>query len=310
MEIYQLETFCRVARELNFSRAAEGLALTQPTVSRHIDALEREAGLQLFTHVGRKTILTEAGERLLAYAERILRTAEEARSALAELRNLESGRLHLGASTTPGRYLLPRLLEVYARRYPGIDLKLSIANSAAIAEALVEGGLDVGVLSGPVDCPQLYAEVCAVDELVPVARSGHPLAAPADRGERCAPLSLAELAAETLLLREPGSGTRRRVEEFLADRGIVFRRTIELGDLETIKQAVAAGLGVSFLSRMAVAGEIGAGSLAQLSVADEGLPLRRRFFVAYNKARRQAPAVLAFMALLPKVMVADGPLTG
>lgn len=292
MDLAQLQTFSHVARLLNFSRAAEALNLSQPAVSRQINALERQVGLELFGRGGRTVTLTEAGRRLLAYADRILATVDEANRALAELKNLESGRLVVGASTTPGNYLLAPLITRYQQRYPGIELRMEIRDSQTIAATLAEGHFDLAVLAGPVEAPDLYAEPCLTDELVPVGSPGHRLLA---RRE----LSLEDLLDERLIVRQTGSNTRRTLEAFLDERGMAFRQVTELGDTEAIKRAVAEGIGIAFVSRYAISLELKAGLLAVLP--GQGLGIPRQFVVAHLKGLRLSPASLAFQSLLRKM---------
>lgn len=292
VDLYHLHTFHRVARLRNFSRAAEELSLSQSAVSRHIEALEERFGLELFTRGGRGATLTEAGVRLLDYAERILRLSEDAARALAELRDLESGRLSVGASTTPGNYLLGPVVAAYQERYPGIELRLDIGDSQSVARRLEEGEVDVAVLAGSAATAGLSAEPCVEDELLLVAAPGHPLVGKNE-------VRLEDLADTRLFLREPGSHTRHTVEEAFRARDFHPRHTRELGSTEAIKQAVAAGGGIAFLSRYAVALEVRAGLLKPLAGPD--CRLARRFILAYPKGGRRPPAVLAFAALLRKM---------
>lgn len=292
MDLYHLQTFHCVARLLNFSRAAEELALSQSAVSRHIEALEQDLGIELFTRSGRGATLTEAGVRLVDYAERILYLSQEAARALAELRDLESGRLSVGASTTPGNYLLGPVVAAYQDRYPGIDLHLDIRDSQSATRLVEEGLVDVAVLAGPPAAAGITVEPCMDDELLLVAAPGHPLAGKAE-------VRLEDLADARLLLREPGSHTRQAVEQMFRARDFHPGQTGELGSTEAIKQTVAAGGGVAFLSRYAVALEMHTGMLKQLPGPD--CRLGRQFVLAYPKGGRRPSAVLAFAALLRKM---------
>lgn len=293
MDLYHLRTFYQVARLQSFTRAAEELALSQSAVSRHIEALEQQVGMELFARGGRGgATLTEAGSRLLDYAERLLHLSAEATRALAELRDLESGRLSIGASTTAGHYLLGPVLAAYHDRYPGIDLQLQVRDSQSVLRLVEEGRVDLGLLPHQPTPPGVATEACLADELLLVAAPDHPLA----RQPRVEP---ADLARHRLYLREPGSHTRRTAEEFLAARGVTRGERRELGSTEAIKQAVAAGAGVAFCSRYAVALEVKQGLLRPLS--GPGLPLTRDFVLAYPKGGRRPPAALAFVALLHKL---------
>ncbi len=292
MEIYRLETFRRLARALNFSRTAEELSLSQSAVSRHIEALERELGMRLFTRNGREVALTEAGSRLLDYAERILDLAGEATRALAELKNLESGELWVGASTTPGNYLLGPVIAAYQQRYPGVELHLNIGDSQSVLREVEEGAIDVGVLGFPPRTAGVEIEPYVRDELALVMSPRHPLAGLLE-------IRASDLGTTRLLVREQGSNSRRSVEEHLRNRGFQPVHLGELGSTEAIKNAVAAGAGVAFLPRCAVDLEIRAGILVAGTGAD--CVIGRQLVLAYPKGRRRPPAALAFAALLRKI---------
>ena len=292
MEIYRLETFCRLARALNFSRTAEELALSQSAVSRHIGALEQEFGMKLFARNGREVSLTEAGSRLLDYAERILNLVGEASRALAELKNLESGELWVGASTTPGNYLLGPVIAAYQKRYPGVELHLNISDSQSVLREVEEGALDVGVLGFPPSTAGVEIEPYVQDELALVMSPRHPLAGRPD-------IRVADLGTTRLLVREQGSHSRRTVEEHLRGKGFRPVQIGELGGTEAIKNAVAAGGGVAFLPRCATGLEIRSGMLVVGDGAD--CVIERQLVLAYPKGRRRTPAALAFAALLRKM---------
>ena len=292
MDLYHLQTFSRVAQLMSFTRAAEELALSQSAVSRHIEALEREFGVELFARHGRGASLTEAGSRLLEYAERLLRMAQDARRALGELRDLESGQLRVGASTTAGHYLLGRPVAAYQDRYPGIELHLEVRDSRTILRLVDEGAVDVAVLPAFEPTPGVVTEPLLTDELMLLAAPAHALAA-------CGEVRLEELSGAKLFVREEGSHTRKVVEEFLAARGVTPLLR-ELGSTEAIKQAVAAGSGVAFCSRHAVSVELQLGTLVSLAGPD--LPIARPFVLAFPKGARRAPAAMAFGALLRKML--------
>lgn len=291
MDLYHLQTFYRVARLSSFTRAAEELALSQSAVSRHIEALELEFGMELFTRSGRGAALTEAGTRLLEYAERLLHLSQEASRALAELRDLESGRLTVGASTTAGHYLLGPAVAMYQDRYPGVELRLEVRDSQSIIRVVEEGRVDVAVLPEFPVPAGIATEPCLPDELLLVAAPHHPLA-------QLPEVRLEDLAGVSLFLRESGSHTRRTVEQVLEARGVPVHKR-ELGSSEAIKQAVATGSGVAFCSKYALALELRQGLLVSLSGPD--LPLTRHFVFAYPKGGRRPPAALAFVSLLRKM---------
>ena len=286
MELRQLRTFEMVVRHGSFSRAADELNLTQPAVTAQIQSLERELGLRLLDRLPRQVLLTQAGETLLPYARGLLNLEEEANRALAELKGLESGCLRIGASPTIGTYLLPRILGEFKRRYPGLRLIAEIEPTHRVAEALLTHALDVGLVEAPVDEKALSAETFHTDELVLIVPAGHPWA-------RRRSVQADELPRQPSVTREPTSGTRQLVEERLRAMGIEITPRLELGAIEAIKNAVAAGLGTSFVSRLAIQTEEKLGTLVVVPV--EELDLRRPFYCLQHRRRHVTPATEAFL---------------
>jgi DNA-binding transcriptional LysR family regulator len=284
----QLRVFLAVARRRSFSRAAEALYLTQSAVSQQIGRLEHEYGVRLFARNGRRVDLTDAGAALLPYAEQVVRLLDEAARTLEELRSAVRGRLRLGASPTPATYLLPALLGAFVEEHPGVEVELAVEISARIARDVASGVLALGVVEGLTREPAVAARVLMEDELLLIAS---PRATFADEQ-----IGLDALPGLRYIAREPGSLTRLLVEESLRARGITLRPVMELGHIEVIKRAVAAGLGVAFLPRCAVAAEIASGRLRVVRVAD--LDLRRPLYVLQREGERPAPVVAAFLGML------------
>jgi DNA-binding transcriptional LysR family regulator len=289
MTFRQLEAFLAVARERSFSRAARRIHLSQPALSEHIQALERELGKPLFVR-RRAVALTEAGRVFETHAARVMAAADAARQAVGELDGLTRGSLVVGASTTPGIYVLPRLVAAFQRRHPGIDLTLRIANSRVIEERVRADELDIGVVGGHVLGP---GEGCVaaglVDELVLIVPPRHPWT-------RGGPIRARDLGRERLLVREPGSATRQVMERALQQAGVVAPRTLELDHTEAIKESVIAGLGVAFVSVHAIRGEARARELAVVPV--RGLRIRRHFHVIHGEGRPLPASARAFLAVL------------
>lgn len=290
MTFRQLELFLAVAREGSFSRAATRIHLSQPTLSEHIRELEREVSARLFHRSGRRVTLTDAGRVFAPHAAHIMAAAGDARQAVSELDGLAQGTLLVGASTTPGIYVLPRVVAAFQQRHPGVTLTLSIANSRVIEERVRADELDIGVVGGHVLGP---GERCVtaglVDELVLIAAPRHPWT-------RRAPIRARQLAGERLLIREPGSATRHVMERALQQADVVPGPTMELNHTEAIKQSVMAGLGVAFVSLQAVRGEVRARQLAIVPV--RGLRIRRHFHVIQGERRTLGARARAFLALL------------
>ena len=290
MTLRQLEVLLAVARERSFSRAAKKIHSSQPTLSEHVGELERELGKKLLYRRGREVTLTEAGRVFAEYAGAALAAVDGARQAVAELDGLAHGSLLIGASTTPGIYVMPGVIATFRQRYPGVELTLRIANSQVIEDRVKERELDLGVVGGHAIGP---GEECLaaglLDELVVIVPPGHAWAKRRD-------IRPAELAGQPLLVREEGSATRRVTERALQQAGVRYRVAMELDHTEAIKQAVLAGLGVAFVSTYAVRGEIATGRLRAVRL--RGLRVRRHFHVLHHEARRVTASARAFMAVL------------
>lgn len=290
MTLRQVEVFLAVAREKSFSLAAEKIHLSQPTLSEHVRELEHELGKPLFFRRGRTVTLTEAGRVFEPYAASVVAAVEGARQAIVELDGLSHGSLLVGASTTPGLYVLPGIIARFRARYPGIELRLQIANSRLIEERVREKELDLGVVGGHMLGPgQECLAAGLLDELVLVVAPEHPWSKRRD-------IAPARLADAPLLMREDGSATRRVTERALRQAGISFRTGMELDHTEAIKQAVMAGLGVAFLSTHAVRGEVATGRLRALRI--HGMRIHRHFHVIHHEARRLGASARAFMQAL------------
>ena len=279
MTLKQLQVFLAIAREQNFSSAARRINLSQPTLSEHVAELERELGTRLFARRrGGRTSPTEAGRVFEAYAARVISTVADGRRAIEEIDGLKRGSLIIGASTTPGIYLLPAVVGLFRARHPGVELRLEIGNSRLIEQRVRASEVDLGILAAGL-----------VDELMLIVPSRHPWA-----GRR--QLAPARLEEQPMLLREEGSATRRVMERALQQAGIAARTGMELGHTEAIKQGVIAGLGVAFVSTYAIRGELAARRLHALRLS--GLRIQRHFHVIHNDSRELSATARAFARLL------------
>jgi DNA-binding transcriptional LysR family regulator len=287
--LHQLAVFRAVARQLNFTRAAVELHLTQPAVSRQIQLLEDTLGAAVFERVGRRIRLTDAGADVLIYAQRISALLDELQAVLRARDGLRRGALRLIATTTAGEYLLPPLVADFRRAHPGIHVSLRVANREQVLAALANGDVDMAVMGRPPARPDWDSVAILPNELVAIVQGHHPLLGGA-------PVSPARLAGETFFLRETGSGTRLAAEEFLRQAGVSLDDAVELGSDSAIKQVVMAGLGMAILSRQAIELELSVGRLAVLAV--RGLPLQREWFLVCPAERRSQPAGLAFRRLV------------
>ncbi len=289
MNLSQLKAFLAVAQDRSFSRAAEKLYLTQPAVSKQIQALEEGLGMRLFDRVGRSILLTEAGNILQDHAHIVFQTLEEARETITQLRGLQRGHLRISAASTIGTYMLPQPLGELKAQFPGIEISLAITNKARVVQQVLNHEVELGFVGPPVEPAELEREEYLLDELVLILAPTHRLA-------REESVGVAELAEEVFILREQGSGTREIMEEELGRVHLSLKKAMELGSTEAIKQAVAANLGVSIVSKFAISLEILQGRLAVARLPE--LNLSRQLFVIHHGGRTLSPAAQEFCSLL------------
>ena len=286
--VHQLRLLTAVIDSGGFSRAAAAMDLSQPAVSHQLKALAGAIGTPVVEVVGRQVRLTQAGGLLYDHARRILAEFEAAGSGLDELRGLKRGRLRVAGDTTVGIYVLPDLLGAFRQDHPSLQVQLAVDNRQGVYRRLVAGEVDFVVSGRRWDDPTipLVVRPFLANELIAIASVRHPLA-----GRES--VTLAELAAQPFIVREPGSGTRETAEEALRAAGLSIRLVMELASNGAIKRAVARDLGVSILSRYATALEIQIGHLAELSV--ESFPLRRQWHLVYARDKRLGPVDEAFL---------------
>jgi DNA-binding transcriptional LysR family regulator len=283
-----MRVFAVVAHNLSFTRAARELHLTQPAVSQQVKLLETDVGLPLFEQIGRKVQLTSAGVELLRYAEQMLDLVREAGEALAAMRGLKRGVLKLGAVST-AKYFAPSLLAAFTAGYPEVRIKFTVGNREEIIQQLAANEIDLVIMGRPPRELDTIAEPFAKHPLVIIAAPDHPLA----KKHR---IQLKELSSENFLIREDGSGTRASLEHVFRDHGATYRASMEVSSNETIKQAVMAGMGVSFISMHTLGLELKARKLVTLDVV--GLPLVRDWFVIHLREKRLSPIAAAFRGFL------------
>jgi len=286
--VRQLQIFDAAARALSFSRAAEVLHLTQPAVSMQIRQLEHFAGVPLFERTGRRLHLTGAGEELVLHARAVLRALENADEAFAALKGLRGGRVRLAVVST-AKYFAPRLIARFAQAHPGVQVRLQVDNRDAVVRTLAANDVDVALMGRPPGELDLVAAPFADHPHVIIAPPDHPLA----RRRR---VDIDAFAAEVFLVRETGSGTRTAMERFFQERGVPLRVGMEMPSNETIKQAVMAGLGLSFISLHTIVLELAAGALAVVNAP--GLPVVRQWYVLHRTEKRLSPAAEAFRAFV------------
>ena len=281
--------FHAVAQAGGISRGAAAAKISQPAVSKQIAELEGTLGVRLLERLPRGCRLTEAGKILADYANRFCSLENDATRAIEEYRGLKRGRLSIGASLTIGGYLLPGIIAKYHRQYPDIELAEEIANTEHIQRSLLEGSIELGLTEGPLESEELESSVFFHDELVPIAHKAHPLV-------KKGLVSIRELCREPLILREKGSGTRSVVESALRKNGLKIKPLISLASPEAIKNAVVAGMGIAFVSRLIITMELKIGSIEIILIDD--LKINRPLHLQRLRGRSESPSVTKFLDVL------------
>lgn len=284
----QLKIFEAVARNLSFTRAAEELHTTQPTVSIQFKQLGEIVGQPLIEQIGKRLYLTDAGKELLKTCREIFDSLERFEMLISDMQGIKAGKLRLSVITT-AKYFVPRLLGRFNHLYPGIEVSLNVINRQRMLQRVSENMDDLYVLGRPPEHLDVHLEPFMENPLVALAANDHPLATV----RSISPLRLSE---EPFLMREPGSGTRLATEQFFAEHGLKCRIKMELGSNEAIKQAVVGGLGVAILSAHTLALERHAQELVVLDV--QGFPIRRYWYLAYPKEKPLSVVAQAFLAFM------------
>lgn len=286
----QLKVFEAVARHLSFSRAAEELHLTQPAVSTQVRKLQEHAGLPLFEQLGKQVHLTPAGAQMLQSSREIIQKFREAEEAMAQYKGVSGGRLKVSVISA-GDYFFPSLLVEFAQRHPGVTLDFGVSNREELLAQLDQNLTDLAVMVRPPEDLDMLAESFAPHPYVVVAAPGHALA-----GVRRIPV--ARIAREPFVVREKGSDTWNSMREGFGAALAGVNIAMEIRSTETIKQAVIAGMGVSFLSAHTISRELQSGSLVVLDV--QGFPLMLNWYVVHHRTKRLPPVAQAFKAFLLK----------
>jgi LysR family transcriptional regulator, transcriptional activator of the cysJI operon len=290
MELRQLRTFVAVAELRHFARAASRCNLSQPAVSQQIALLEAEIGTKLLNRA-RRVSLTVAGDVFLEEARRILGACDRANERMQEVARGAVGRIRLGATATPGLYLLPALLAKYRSEHEGYDLRFEIGSSHAIAERVAHNDLDMGIVAGALSSGELQARGLSRDEFVMIAPPDSPWA-------RAGVVKPNQLAAETWLLREEGSDTRRQLAGWWHRLRLAPKRTMTFDNPDAVKRAVMAGLGIAMVSRLTVEEDLASGRVALVRIKS-GLPTRA-FFLVDHPHKHHGAACRAMMQLLER----------
>jgi LysR family transcriptional regulator, low CO2-responsive transcriptional regulator len=286
---HQLQVLEAIARHSSFTRAAEELNITQPTVSQQMKQLTKTMGMPLVEQLGKRLYLTEAGKEVLSASQEISQRLTQLENSLNELRGLEKGRLSL-ATTTTAKYFVPRLLGAFKKQHPAIDLQLNITNQGQVLDRLSRNEDDLYFTGRPPKDLDIELRPVLPNPLVVVASKDHPLA------QETKAISLKQIVEEPMIMREKGSGTRSIIEQFFAENRLDLNVVMEMSSNEAIKQGIVGGLGISVLSlhTLALAGVDG--PLTCLNV--EGFPIQRRWYVVYPSGKQLSHAAQMFLEFL------------
>ena len=286
--LHQLQIFEAITQYGSFTRAAEELFLTQPTVSQQMKQLTKAIGVPLYEQIGKRIYLTDAGKAVLEVGRDISQRFNDLEMTLANIKGLKQGNLKLAAITT-AKYFVPRILGTFRQRYPGINISLQIANRQQILDRLANNLDDLYFIGQPPEDLEINLRHFLDNPLVVIAPRNHPLAQ-----EKL--ISLERLIEEPLIMRESGSGTRMAVESFFAENRLKMRVEMEIGSNEAIKQAIVGGLGLSILSRHSLTLEGPQGPLVVLDV--EGFPIQKHWYVIYPRSKQLSIVAQTFLDYL------------
>ncbi len=290
MEFKQLEALAAVIRLQSFSKAAEELYLTQPTISSHVRSLEQELGTSLLFRTTKEVSPTQEGLVLYDYAIKLIQLRDEAIQSITNQAVKIKGKVSIASSSIPGQYFLPSMMAAFHQLYPDVTFQVSLMDSAQVLDALFSKGCEIGLVGTPYEDSRLSFHSFAKDELVVIT----PNAPKYERYTDFFPTS--QLVREQLILREKGSGTRRATESFLHSLGIQpdsLRISAELNDIESIKRAVEQGLGISIASRYSVQDSEAMGKIRIFPF--EGGSFIRDLYLVYREGRPLSPAAQKFV---------------
>jgi LysR family transcriptional regulator, transcriptional activator of the cysJI operon len=288
MDVRDLQVFLSVSKHLNYTRAGEEINLSQPSVSVRIRQLENKLRVKLFEQLGKKVVLTDAGQLLVPYANRVISAVDDAHHAIDELQGLERGSLRIGASTTPGMYLVPQVVARFKRSHPKIDIHLRIKDTREVEDGVLNNEFDFGFVGGHLAAAEVSAHAWLTDELLLVVSPDHRL------GNKKI-VRKQDLEGEGFIVRESGSATRATIVAQLQQANFELETVIEMENPESIKKAVQSGLGIAFISKFAIATELKAKTLTAIRVRD--LTINRELKIVHRKDKHLSRAGLAFIKM-------------
>ncbi len=288
MDIKQLEVFINVAKFNSFTKAAEELNLSQPTISLHVQNLEKELGVKLFDREGRKASLTPPGKVLYKYAMEIIKLKKRALLAVREFLGRIEGEFTIGASTVPGEYILPKVLASFMNNYPNTKFSLKVSDSEAVINDVLSENLEIGAVGSRRETERLTFIPFYEDEIILVRNKDLPELR-----------DYLEFVKAPLIMREKGSGTRKIFEEHIHRLGINPKNLnviAELGSTTAVKEAVKSGLGYGVISNLAVMEELNTGKLFKNPI--ENLEIKREFYIVRKRQKTLSPAINLFMEFI------------
>ena len=292
MDTRQLAAFCAVVERRSFSQAAERLGVTQPAVSLQVRALEKRLGTQLLDRSGRRVEPTEAGLRLFRSAQRLLQLEEQMLEEIAsDAAGALTGTLSIGASTGPAAVAVPVLLCEFQLRHPKLRVALEVHDTQTVVDLVADRGLEIGIVGAARRHRAVRFEPILEDEVILICLPDHPFAGRT--------VSIDELRKETLIVMQEGAGVRQVVEDELRAGGVRLRdlsTSLELGLQESVRSAVLAGYGVTFISRTAVESDLAAGTLGEARL--EGMNAKREISLVRATGRSQTRAADEFVAFV------------
>jgi DNA-binding transcriptional LysR family regulator len=297
VDLGQLEAFVQVANQRSFSRAAEALFLTQPSVTARIQALERDLGERLFERSGRGIRLTEVGECFLPHAERVLQALSTGRDAIDSLRNLHSGSLVLASATTVSTYVLPGLLKTFRARYPRIEVSVRTGRSEQVLQMMLADEAQVGLVRA-VYHQDIETKGLIEDELVLVANAAHDLAG---KGS----VTVEQLGDHPFIFFDRNSSYYSLAQGIFRQHGVVPRTQMELDSMEATKKMVEEGLGIAMLPKVALERELKEGILRIIQIEDMPNPTRQIALIS-RRSRPLGPVAQAFVDIVTEIY-ADTP---
>jgi DNA-binding transcriptional LysR family regulator len=274
LNLNQLRIFYFAAKHGSFSAAAEALFITQPAVTKQIQQLQAAHGVKLLNRFGKKMVLTDAGEALYSFADRIFQIESQAEENLRDFQQRKSGRLRIHASESFGAYYLPFIINLFRKKYPKIDIALNIFTNQHIVENTIRLENDLGFISSPLEHKKLVVSEILEDRLILIVPPSHPFA-------RKKVLDPWKLEGQSIIMHEKGSASRNIVDEFIRKNNLFVSVTLELSNNEAIKRAVEQGLGLSLISKNVVREEIERKKLKPIPLADP--TLKRKFYLIYHK---------------------------